>query len=639
MGICDSSFKSNKNSDESNGSNLTLKIENSLNQNDESKNFFDGNSKNNGIRSIASMKAFNDETFNIIDISKFEEESRKNNINKNTYIIYSSNILGKGGFGIVYFGKHYTTDQNVAIKIEPKRPGFSYLLNEYRVYYNLSNYEQIPKIYNCSESGNNNVLIMELLGDSLETTFKKFNKKFSLSTVLNIGIQIINILEYVHNKDYIHRDIKPDSFLLGIGRETSKIYIIDFGMAIKYKNPVTGYHNPPIKGSGFIGTYKFSSNNSFIGYNKSRRDDIESVGYILVYFLKGFLPWEGTNSFDNIKKIRLSTTIDTLCEGLPLEIKEFIKYSQNLSFIETPNYNYLRDLLNNIAKNNNIILTKNNYDWILDKQIKKIEKTNFKKLNDLEFINLSGVANSCVGNDDKKLINKEYIKSQKSFVINNILRTKGILGLNEEQYKLFYILNKVIKSLNTEEDYMAYRYVDNNYIKSVFLFNPTTDINYNISKIKEQIGTIKIEKGFMSCFMTNKHIIERNIILQIKIPKGTNAYITDNKDESEIILNCNTEYQILDALLYNKDIIQINVCIINHHLKFYFHLLIYLFVHLYFHYLLIIYHNHLLIDYNHHLIYFFLLHYYYLNYKFLSLNYYFHLLIHLFLYLILLDLL
>ena len=85
---------------------------------------------------------------------------------------------------------------------------------------------------------------------------------------------------------------------------------------------------------------------------------------------------------------------------------------------------------------------------------------------------------------------------------------------------------------------------------------------YNLTKIKEQINSIKVEKGFMSCYMTDKHVIERNIQLEIKIPKGTNAYITENKEESEIILGCNTEYQIIDAKIVNN-IIQIDISILN----------------------------------------------------------------------------
>ena len=239
----------------------------------------------------------------------------------------------------------------------------------------------------------------------------------------------------------------------------------------------------------------------------------------------------------------------------------------NLKFFEKPDYNYLRNLLELCAKNNNIILTKNNYEWVIDKQIEEIEKKSFKSLTNIEFDTLSGVANSCVGDHDKNIIEEKYIKTKNAFKINNILRTKGIEGLNEEDYDVFYSLNNAIQSYETQEDYLVHRYVDNNYLKDTFNFIPSNDIIFNLQKIKEQIGKIKVEKGFMSCFMTDKHIIKRNIKLEIKIPKGTHAYITQNKEESEIILNYNTEYQIIDAKI-EQNIIMIYICILKHENSF-----------------------------------------------------------------------
>ena len=180
----------------------------------------------------------------------------------------------------------------------------------------------------------------------------------------------------------------------------------------------------------------------------------------------------------------------------------------------------------------------------------------------LKFDNVSRLANSFVGQKVRERIETFYIKTKNAFKINNILRTKGPSSLSDEDYKTYFALNQAINNYKTEEDYLVHRYVDNNYLKNVFNFNPSNDIVYNLNKIKEQIGTVKIEKGFMSCYMTNNHIIERNIQLEIKIPKGTNAYITKNKDESEIILRNNTEYQIMDAkIIINK--IQINISILN----------------------------------------------------------------------------
>ena len=167
-----------------------------------------------------------------------------------------------------------------------------------------------------------------------------------------------------------------------------------------------------------------------------------------------------------------------------------------------------------------------------------------------------------VEEEDRSIIENNYIGKTKSFDINRILRIKGKEGLSEEDYQTYFTLTRVINNYETEQNYMAHRFVDNNYLKSVFNFNPTNDIQYNLKKIKEQIGTIKVEKGFMSCFMTDKHIIKRNVLLEIKIPKGTHAYITNNKEESEIILGCNTEYKINDAKILNN-FIQIDILILN----------------------------------------------------------------------------
>jgi len=274
------------------------------------------------------------------------------------------------------------------------------------------------------------------------------------------------------------------------------------------------------------------------------------------------LPWELSKSKNDIQIIRRQTTIDSLCLGVPLEIKEFLLYSWNIKFFGKPNYRYLRNLLEKCAKNNRIVLSKNNYDWIIAEQNDAMENKSFVTLNNKEFGDLSCNSNILVQEEDKMLISNNYIQTKNAFKINNILRTEGYEGLSEENYKTFFALNKDIQNYKTKEDYMAYRYVDNNYLKDTFNFIPNNNINFNLQKIKEQIGSVKVERGFMSCFMTDRHVIEREILLEIKIPKGTNAYITQNTQESEIILKCNTEYQIMDAKIV-KNIILINICILG----------------------------------------------------------------------------
>ena len=546
-------FEINSGDDEAEKNILNKNINIKDKMNNQQKN----NSENNLIKNKNDNKlSLNDSKNNNNDKKKFNDKSRMDN-----YTIDYSRLIGKGAFGQIYLGTDKKTQKSVAVKVEKKSTGFSYLLNEYKNYKKLKGYKHIPIIYDCFQDNDNNYMVMELLGTTLESIFRKYNKIFSLSTVLNIGIRILEIIEFIHSKNIIHRDLKPDCFLVG-KKDESKIYIIDFGFAVNYIEPKLGLHYP-LKQDKFVGNYKFSSNNSMLlGYNKSRRDDIEAIAYMLIYFLKGSLPWEVGKNKAEVQDIRRKTTIYNLCMDIPEEIRTFLSYSWKLKFIEKPDYKYLRNLLINCSKNNNISLTKNNYDWIVNENIEFAETKTFVTVSNKTFMTLSAINNSFIERQDRKIIEANYIKNKKAFNLNNILRTKGFEGLSEEEYETYFTLTKVINDFETQEDYLAHRFVDDNYLKGVFNFVPTNDILYNLSKIKEQIGTVKIEKGFMSCYMTDKHVIERNILLEVQIPKGTHAYITNNQEESEIILGCNTEYQIMDAKI-NNGIIQINISILQ----------------------------------------------------------------------------
>ena len=509
---------------------------------------------------------------NIINVNKKINKNDNNNINFNSFLIDYNKLLGRGGFGTVYSGIEKSTNKNVAVKIEPKNPNGSYLSNEIVFYNELSGSNKIPKIFWSGTEGEYNVLIMEELGPSLESVFRGNNKKFPFSTVINLGIQMLYALEFIHDKYIIHRDIKPDCFLFGKGNNNSNIYLIDFGFARKYRNPKNGKHIPFIYSSRFVGSLKFSSIKSFRRFEKSRRDDIESLGYILVYFIKGSLPWDGIYDFKDMANKKLSISIDDLCDGLPSQIRDFIKYAWYLGFVQKPDYNYLRNLLMNLSIKSNLGNNANNkYTLFKPSPSQKSinipsldisSESSYKAITNQEFDQKSAIVNVTMSEGDKTIIEKQYIGNPDSFQINNILRTKGKSYLNEEQLVLYNTLSKTIRSNRTEGKYLVYRYVDNNYLINEFNFNPTNNLNYNLSKIKEKIGQTRIEKGFMSCAMTDKHVIERNIKLMIKIPKGTNAYITRNKEESEIILNHDTYYQINDAKI-NNNIIEIDITILK----------------------------------------------------------------------------
>lgn len=209
---------------------------------------------------------------------------------------------------------------------------------------------------------------MELLGPSLETLFQSLNKKFSLKTTCMIGIQMIDRIEYIHSKKIIHRDVKPDNFSMGRGNNSHILYILDFGLAKKYWSSTRKSHIPFIKGKKLTGTARYASINALSGYEQSRRDDLESVFYILLYFLKGSLPWQGikiNNKEDRYKKIcelKKNIPIKELCSCLPKEFETFLTYVRNLEFTQVPNYNYLKSLLKNILDKSNYYIDFF-YDW------------------------------------------------------------------------------------------------------------------------------------------------------------------------------------------------------------------------------------------------------------------------------------
>lgn len=262
----------------------------------------------------------------------------------NKYEILSK--IGEGSFGKIYKGKNIRTNELVAIKVESISGGNKLLKNESIIYQYLSKSKKIqdfgiPQIKWFGIFENNYFMVVNLLGESLESIKK--NNKFSIELTVSVGIQIIKILEFIHTNELIHRDIKPDNFL--IGREIdNKIYIIDFGFCKKYIQN-NGEHIKCNNLSKILGTPNYISINIHNLYEPSRRDDLESLGYMLLYFYYGYLPWENTNSLEDIKTLKINYINDeTKVKGIFIN---YFKYIVNLSFEEKPNYNYLINLLQN----------------------------------------------------------------------------------------------------------------------------------------------------------------------------------------------------------------------------------------------------------------------------------------------------
>lgn len=242
--------------------------------------------------------------------------------------------LGNGTFGSVFQGTNIRTREKVAIKSEPNNGDMKSLKNETRVYQYLNGCLGIPKIRWFGTDVNNNYMVIDLLGPSLADMVKQ-RGKLSLHCVLKLGIQMIDILQGIHEKGMIHRDIKPDNFLLDPVKEFDQIYMIDFGLCKTYIHIDTNEHIEMKKTKSFVGTLNFCSVNSHDLKDLSRRDDLESVGYMLLYFYFGSLPWIDACgiSKEEMKEMKImmsSENRSVLCD--------FLKSCQDLSFHARPFY-------------------------------------------------------------------------------------------------------------------------------------------------------------------------------------------------------------------------------------------------------------------------------------------------------------
>ena len=255
------------------------------------------------------------------------------------------NKIGNGAFGSIYKGKNIRTDEIVAIKVEPIKSNTKLLKNETKIYQYLSgfNYTGIPQIKWFGVDETNYYMVISLLGPSLLQLKQKKNT-FSLNIIISITIQILERLQFIHEKGLIHRDIKPDNFLIGEGNNKNKIYLIDFGFCKKYVKE-DGTHVNIKKISKIIGTPIYVSVNVHDLIEPSRRDDIESLVYIMMYFYYGELEWSEITIYSNdvLERIKLlKLNIINKKETHEMFIK-LLLYVRKLNFEETPDYNYLKN--------------------------------------------------------------------------------------------------------------------------------------------------------------------------------------------------------------------------------------------------------------------------------------------------------
>ena len=291
--------------------------------------------------------------------------------------------IGEGSFGMIYRAE--SESGLYAVKFEKKRPNKRSLLESESKIMSYLKGPGIPKIYSYSIYNDYNVMVMQLLGKNLNSLLNKTEeKRLSLKTICMLGIKMIRILEYIHEKHIIHRDIKPDNFTMDYEKGTT-LYLLDFGLAKQYRSSKTLEHYPMKKNKKLTGTARYASINALRGNDQSRRDDLESIGYVLIYLLKGVLPWQGIDAKTKEEKYakilykKEITPPEELCNGYPDELVNYLKYTKNLEYEEDPKYDYLIELFEKIIKVDLNEMIDYRYDWIISRE--KKEKDNDKKNN------------------------------------------------------------------------------------------------------------------------------------------------------------------------------------------------------------------------------------------------------------------
>ncbi|KAF7456291.1 casein kinase I [Cryptosporidium felis] len=353
-------------------------------------------------------------------------------------------LIGGGSFGDIYLAVNTETNEEVAIKAESTMSRHPQLIYETKVLKLLQGGVGIANVYHCEldREVNHQIMAMELLGPSLEDLFNLCHRRFTLKTILMIADQMLQRIEYIHSKNFIHRDIKPDNFLIGRGKGSRNIYVIDFGLAKRFRDPKTLQHIPYRENKNLTGTARYASINAHLGIEQSRRDDLEAIGYVLMYFCRnGTLPWQGiraNNKEEKYKKImekKMGTSVETLCKSYPPEFTTYLHYCRVLRFDDRPDYTYLRRLFRDLMQREGLV-DDGEFDWDkLDSHGGNKGETGQNNVQNNNFIkpgyknvNIQGQPN--ISLDKNVFDQKKQHKNQKKYIHSSSSRKANNSGAN-----------------------------------------------------------------------------------------------------------------------------------------------------------------------------------------------------------------
>ena len=489
-------------------------------------------------------------------MSKHNIENEDNFIKENEYIFKKYKPIkkiGRGAFGNIY-SIIRLKDKNVfAMKTEKINAKIKILESEAYYLYILQGFG-IPKLITYGHTKKYNILIETLLDKSLFDIFIRRAKICNIIDACFIGMQILDRLEFIHSKDIIYRDVKPENFLIGIN-DPNVIYIVDFGLCKKYRSSKTGKHIFPKMTKVFNGTLRYASANAIRGKELSRRDDLISLGYMLIYLLKKNLPWESNlKNLNKVKYFQLLFQKDSdaggiLFKNVPPEMADFVKYTKNLKFEQDPDYSYLRSLLNKIFIKNDLNYRKLTFSWIdsKNKKLLGIPKNNSTRNSSPYFRILKNIKEK----RDRKL--KTLSLSTNRIKSNNSNITSSFLNENNE-------FSNCEKNLKTNSsDWSNHNFSFNNINIKPTTINLENKIEINLVKINEIPKPKRTKEIIYKRKNIHKLINKKKSVSNIKLitenNDSTNNMKTDinseNKSGNNFIIN--NEYQkIINPTIYIK---------------------------------------------------------------------------------------
>ena len=513
------------------------------------------------------------------------------------YLILSK--IDEGSFGSIYLSKNILSNEQYAVKIENRKIANPLLEGEAFILFYLKG-PGLPEVKTFGKTKNLNILIQTLLGPSLSSLSERYLINFTIKDICLLSIQMIERLEYIHSKRFIHRDIKPQNFLMGV-KDPETVYLIDFGLAKKFMSK-KGKHIKFNINNNITGTPRYCSINALRGAEQSRRDDLESLFYVIMYFFRGNLPWQNLKiksrqqRFNKINEIKKNYDYKLLCKNLPRELYNLGIYIKHLKFEETPNYVFIKKCFNSILENiyekndnkfswinkfnnnnsdansaKNSAFHKNNFRQrnsshkrLYEKISSSLEKKLVEKSLEKQVINLKIQTN----NNTKDNITLKSINIEKN--LGNINRSNSYVGnsifkaLNLKQKRLS-LINKIINKNNNLKIINAKRnnnreikrnktqFYDSEYKSKLFLgelYNNQSDIYKYNSNFNESLKNIFLRK--------NKIIYTSpNLILNLKkneksksIKNVKQFYI--NKENKSKIINRNKKIEEIKKFSQNK---------------------------------------------------------------------------------------